>query len=1794
MSTTVDQRVVEMRFDNKQFESNVQTTMSTLEKFKRSLNLTGASKGLENVNAAAKNVNFSGVGAAADMITAKFSAMQVVGVTALANLTNSAINAGKRMVSALTIDPIKTGFQEYETQINAVQTILANTKSKGTTIDQVNEALDELNTYADKTIYNFTEMTRNIGTFTAAGVELDKSVTSIKGIANLAAVSGSTSQQASTAMYQLSQALAAGKVQLMDWNSVVNAGMGGEVFQNALKRTAKNLGTNVDAMIKKYGSFRESLTKGEWLTAEVLTETLTQLSGAYTKADLLNKGYTEEQANEILDLAKTAEDAATKVKTFTQLWDTLKESAQSGWTSTWELIVGDFEEAKEVLTQVNITLGDMIGKSAEARNELIKGWKDAGGRNDLIESFKNAFEGLMSVIKPVREAFEEVFPDVTSTHLVNFTKGLKDLTEKFTISEDVASKLKRTFKGVFSIFEIGRKILVNVGDAIVDLIGSEGVTSLGRFLLDTVATIGDFFTSLNEGFDTDGFSGILSKIVNGVSSVLDTAVGHFENFGDVLSWVGNVIRDTLSGIWEGVKTVFAKVSEHITVGDIFAGLAGGGIFVAAKKVAGFLDGVIDAIKSVFGGSGAVAALREQIGDILGALHDSLNAFATGVKISSLVSIAIAVGILAASLRTISEIDSDKVLQSLGAIGSLMVMLSLTMASVTKTISTYETGGIVKTGIAMIMIAKAVDILADAMIAISGLSFKDIVKGLIGIGGALLELSIALKIIDKTKISVSTGIAILALAAACKMLGDALTTASKLSWDEIKRGLVAMGGALLELTVALSILSKAGGWGALTGALGILVATQALSDIAEALKSFGTMSWEEIKRGLVGMGGALLEIGIVLGVLGKVAGFSSIFAAGAIFIVTQGLSDIADALKKFGEMTWEEIERGLVAMGGALCEIEIVVGVLAKVAGFSSLFAAGAILMVIQGLDDTAAALERFGAMTWEDIKKGLTGMGGALAEIGAVTAVLGKVAGFSSLFAGGAILMVIQGLSELSDALKSFGGMTWDEITNGLTGMGGSLVELEIVLGSLGPIAGFSSIFAAGAILIVVQGLADVADALRKFGQMTWEEIKRGLTAMGGALGEVAIVSGLLGKLGGFASIIGGGSILLAVQGLGDIADALKKFGEMSWDEIKRGLTAMGVALSEVALGGLMNTLSGLGAISITAIASSLGDLADGVNKWRNVTIPEGLGEQLGKLADGVEKFTFAGLGAGALTEACSSIGILADSVTKWKNVSAPKDFAETMDALSAGIKKFTWDGLGAGALAEAAPSIGILADSVKKWKDVTVPEGIETKLSEIANGVKAFSFAFAGGWSISAIVTPLGNLSDSIKKWKDVSIPETLTTQLTALANGVKAFSFAFAGGWSMEAIVGPLGEMATSVQKWSNVVVPEGLEAGLKSIAYGLIPFSAVPNIAALPTVISSMYTSFNNLSTINYPGIESGINGVSSALSNLGNTSAISATLNELGHSIVVGLITPINNASREFSNAGTNLVGKLSDGITTNMATAITAMKNILMLMRDDIVVKAVIFKAAAVALMLQFVAGISENSSKAKEHMTTMLSSAETAIKDYWSDFYDAGSFLVSGFVAGISANTFRAEAQAAAMARAALEAAEDELDVNSPSKKFYEVGDFAGMGFVNALGDYAKIAYSSASDMASSARAGLQDAVAKINDLLRAEIETQPTIRPVLDLSNVRSNASALGSLLSVGASAGTLANAGMVSAAMSRMGQNGTNDDVVSAINKLRSDLGNLGGDTYTIGGITYSDGSEVSDAIRTLVRAAKMERRS
>ena len=429
MSTTVDSRVVEMRFDNKQFESNVQTSMSTIDKLKQKLNLSGAAKGLDNLDKASKNVDMNGLSRGVESVTAKFSALQVMGMTALANITNSAVNLGKRMVSALTTTPITDGLKEYELQINSVQTIMANT---GENVKTVNAALDELNNYADLTIYNFAEMTQNAGTFTAAlgKGSLEKAMISIKGIGNWAAYAGANASDMSRATFQLGQALAQGSVRLQDWMSIEHtSGMAGQNFQNAFKETAKSVGIDVDSLIEKNGSFRESLKEG-WLSTDVFMKTM------------------EKFAND-----KSMTDAATKVKTFSQLIGTVGEALGTGWATTWRIIIGDFEEAKSLWTGVNDVISGFINKMSDARNSLLE--------SALGKGFTSLSDKIMKIVEPVKKTSETIKKSVdTVSKLGNVVD--KVILGKFGNGED---RFKALTKAGQNYYRVQNKVNETLGNS---------------------------------------------------------------------------------------------------------------------------------------------------------------------------------------------------------------------------------------------------------------------------------------------------------------------------------------------------------------------------------------------------------------------------------------------------------------------------------------------------------------------------------------------------------------------------------------------------------------------------------------------------------------------------------------------------------------------------------------------------------------------------------------------------------------------------------------------------------------------------------------------------------------------------------------------------------------------------------------------------------------------------------------------------------------------------------------------------------------------------------------------------------------------------------------------------------------------------------------------------------------------------------------------------------------------------------------------------------------------------------
>lgn len=1162
---SIDNRIVSMQFNNSQFERGVATSMNTLQGLKKGLDMSGSTKGLESIGDATKRISFDGLSSGIDAVKLKFSALQVIAITALANISNSAINTGKQLISSLTIDPIMDGFREYETQMNAIQTIMANTSAKGTTLDEVKDSLAELNTYSDKTIYNFTEMTRNIGTFTAAGVDLKTSTAAIKGIANLAAVSGSNSQQASTAMYQLSQALASGTVKLMDWNSVVNAGMGGEVFQNALKETARAHGVAIDDMITSEGSFRETLQKG-WLTSDVLTETLSKFTGDLNESQLKTMGYTDEQIKGIIKMGVTANDAATKVKTITQLMDTLKEAVGSGWAQTWQTVFGDFEEAKVLFTNVSNVIGGMIGVTSEARNEMLKGWKDLGGRTALIDSIKNAFDGVMGVVQSFTSAFRDIFPATTSVQLFSLTAGLKQLTSTFKLSDTNLENLKSTFKGIFAILDIGKTILSAVFNAAVTLFG--GVGELGSSILGVTGSFGEWLVALdntikksdvfNKVLQTlalvikEGFSGvkfIFDSVVEGITkffSIISEQINFpgFEDFHSFLELIGKRITsvgdevgsmkgivsttfgamgkaisnskmgELLMTIWETVKMVskgvgvlLGKMADTITdsfsdanfsgILDVIAGISIGGIALAVSK---FLKSITEPLQGLQG-------MLDGVTGILDGVRGSFEAYQQNLKAGILLKLALSIGILAASIVAISLIDSDKLVSSLAAIGTLFTQLLVAM-KLYSMIGEFK-GKVIKSGVVMLMMATSILILSSAMKKLASLDWNGLAKGMVGVAalaGTLVGSAKLLSMGSGSMIKGSLGIVVFAVA--IKVLASACTDLSKLGWEELTKGLIGVGVLLAEISLFLNTAKFS--LKATSTAIGIVILAGAMKILASACKDFGDLSWESIAKGLVSIGLLLTEMSIFTKTTGNA---KNVISTGlSLVLIASAMKILASAMQDFGNLSWESIAKGLVAMGVALLEITVAVNLMPK----DMITKATGLVVMAVALKLIASALKDMGDMSWESIAKGLVAMGGSLAILA-----IGLKAMNGTITGSAALLVAAIALAILAPTLAMLGAMSWSNIIKGLVALAGVFVILGVAALVLAPlipaILGLSvALLLLGiSVLAIGVGLAALAIAFGLLATTT----STGATAIVAALGIIiigvaALIPAVLEKLG--------------------------------------------------------------------------------------------------------------------------------------------------------------------------------------------------------------------------------------------------------------------------------------------------------------------------------------------------------------------------------------------------------------------------------------------------------------------------------------------------------------------------------------------------------------------------------------------------------------------------------------------------------------------------------------------------------
>lgn len=1071
MSKTVDSKVVEMRFDNKNFEKNVKQSMTTLDKLKQALKLDGATNGLTAVEQRANSIKFHGLADTIDKVADKFSGLSMVGTMAMIRISQSVANAGINMVKSLSVDNIMSGWQKLQQKANSMSTLI----SQGYDTSVVEEQLEKLNWFSDETSYNFTDMIDNIAKFTATGKGLEDSVTAMQGIALWAAKSGQNAQKASAAMYQLSQALGAGYMRKEDWKSIQNASMDTAEFRKQTLDVAVAMGK-----VKKVGEdtyqsllgnkmkftqqqFAESLTEGQWFTSDVMMEvykkyakasdqmkkaidimsedhdvTLTagQMIKAYDAlknntfdAFLKEEEIDDEKAISALKNMVSGFDefgistfrAGQEYRTFNDTIDATKDAVSTKWMNIMETLIGNVDAQKKLWTTIGEQFYDWFAAPLDDLQELLNRWVDMGGRNSLHEALGNIGSAIGAITKPIKEAWNEIFPPMTAERLTELTNKFKEFTASLKISGKTADAIKSIFRAFFSIIKTGLSVVKTFGKALFTLIGV--FRPLGELVITSVGF-------LSKWIDKTAESARNSKWLSNTVNTVVEAIKKFANAA------GNMLKKLLSyesalNFFKGLFNLIKNVG--LAIGKFIGGIIRNGDLNQVMKLvnSGLISAALIKLQSVFKSFKGVA---DNAAGILESVKGVLESYQKDIEAKTLIKIASAVAILVGSIWVLSSIDGAALVKGIGAMGLVMAELMLCFKVLTKM---GEDKIYARSSLALVSLSLSLLILGSAIKKIGSLSFGQMITGLIGLAGAMGVLTAAIYLLPddgktkkKTKGLITLSLSLLIMSVALKKIGS-------MDLLSIIKGLTTM---LISLGVMAFILSKMNPEGALRKSISMLVLANSLIILAGSLKILGSMSWAEIGRGLTAMAGSLTILTIVMNLLPKNGGiFKSIGLLGAV----TSMIVLAGSLKILATMNWEEIKRSLVSMGGALTILVVAMKILGSSIG-GSLAGAGALLIASAALIELAIGLKILASIKPDKMVKALLGLAAALTILGIAGALLSKVAGGLLMVAGAAALFGV--------AAVALG------VGLGLIATGISALALALSAGTTAIVAGLSAI----------------------------------------------------------------------------------------------------------------------------------------------------------------------------------------------------------------------------------------------------------------------------------------------------------------------------------------------------------------------------------------------------------------------------------------------------------------------------------------------------------------------------------------------------------------------------------------------------------------------------------------------------------------------------------------------------------------------------------------------------------------
>ena len=1230
MATSIDYRIVEAQFRNSNFEKNIAQSTESLERFKRSLDVDQQAKSLEKLDNAADLAGMKGLAQQVDKVADKFSAMGVVAFTALQRITNAAIDTGVSLVKSLSIDQVTAGWNKYEQKTSNVQTLVNAT---GKSVDEINGYLEKLMMFSDETSYDFSTMAQSLGQMVTSGGDIDHLIPMIEGIANATSFAGKGAAEFSRSIYNLNQSYGQGFLTLMDWRSVELSGVASQQLKETFIDVGKALGTldkngrTAKGTLVDIGNFSTTLAD-KWASREVMEQAFgrfAQVTEAAYKLVQNGMADTYSEAYAMLDGAfeqvyYRAALAAQEAKTFGEAINSVKDAVSSGWMTTFDYIFGGYDKAKEIWTNLANDLWDVFAAPAQERNSVLKEWVELGGQSALWEGLTNIFKSLLSVIEAVREGFSEIFPAKTGQQLADLTFRFRDFSEKLVASEDTLAKVKEVASGLASIV----KLLITPIKLILGLIGKiiTQAAPLTSYLLSFSATIGGLLTNLVKMVDESRvIEGIFATLKSAIEAVgrafmflggmLSTSISAFTgiNVLDIdnvttslaeIPPIGEQIAKVFDTIGESGKNAFGKASQWVSQLKGWASSAASTIGSFAKSIAATLKPIGDRIKSIFEGVTLTDAigttllfgLYEQIKkiakafaemktnwagvakaltNVLNTAGDTLKAFQNKVNAEVLKSIAISVGILAASLFLISRVKPENMGKSLAAVALLFGELTAILGIMSGKKMTAGKAELLTLSGALIGMSVAISILAGALAKLTESAkdtwvFAKATLAIIAILVALEKVGVALSTKVGEKQVMKLALVFLSLATAVRILASAFQAFDGISWAEFGMGIASLIIGIGAITGSIAVMKAVPG--RLSSVASSLIAFGlALSALILPIKLLGEMDSKDLQQGLITT--AKLLVGVVASISGMsiaMKGFAGISGKGMMAITQGSLAGLAKSLlalsisisllvvplRILGALPIEQIRQGLISVGLLMGGITASLSIMGNnnVAGTAS-----GILAFALALNMLVIPIKAFSTLKLPAIGAGL------LTLAGAITIMLGSAFGLGIL-------------------AKTFAGLEKSMLAFGLAalGVGAAVAALSVLLGTL------SAIGAAG-VAAIVAAIAAFFQAVKVMLPVIEEGLTDILITIGHVLkrGAPAIVEGLivmfdeaLKQLREYApSLIAslGDLIVVLINGLStyapQIRDALKSlfavwFGDASREEVILDILASATALVAV------------------------------------------------------------------------------------------------------------------------------------------------------------------------------------------------------------------------------------------------------------------------------------------------------------------------------------------------------------------------------------------------------------------------------------------------------------------------------------------------------------------------------------------------------------------------------------------------------------------------------------------------------